>query len=194
MDHRAEAWYRRRTSQWLDWPLAELLERKQRGGIRISVVIPARNEERTVAGVVGPLVRALVSGAQLVDELVVIDSDSTDATGEVAAAAGATVHRARDIAPGLRSYPGKGEALWKSLLVTQGDVLHDLAVMAAELLAVAERRRAGPERPIPGLTLEQYHRQDGQVLTRSRPVPTYERPPARSVLAAWSPGPLRVTT
>ena len=55
MDHRAEAWYRRRTSHWRDWPLGQLLEDKQRRGARISVVIPARNEERTVAGVVGPL-------------------------------------------------------------------------------------------------------------------------------------------
>ena len=122
MDHRAEAWYRRRTSHWRDWPLAQLLEDKQRRGARISVVIPARNEERTVAGVVGPLHRALVAEAPLVDELVVIDSDSTDATAETAALAGAVVHRAGDIAPGLGRYRGKGEALWKSLLVTRGDV------------------------------------------------------------------------
>jgi glucosyl-3-phosphoglycerate synthase len=33
------------------------------------------------------------------------------------------VHRARDIAPELGAHPGKGEALWKSLLVTDGDLL-----------------------------------------------------------------------
>ena len=53
MDHRAEAWYRRRTTHWREWPLGRLLELKQREGARISVVIPARNEERTVASVVG---------------------------------------------------------------------------------------------------------------------------------------------
>jgi GTP cyclohydrolase I len=52
MDHRAETWYRRRTSHWQDWPLAALLDAKQRSGARISVVMPARNEEQTVAGVV----------------------------------------------------------------------------------------------------------------------------------------------
>jgi glucosyl-3-phosphoglycerate synthase len=90
MDHRAENWYRRRTSHWRDWPLEELLEHKQR---------------------------------DLVDDLVVIDSDSTDATAQVAAGAGATVHRARDIAPSLGTHQGNGEALRKSLLVTRGDVL-----------------------------------------------------------------------
>src|SRR6201997_34280 len=123
MDPRAEAWYRRRTSHWTDWPLTELLERKRQGRVTISVVIPARNEERTVAGVVGPLVQDLMADTPLVDELVVIDSDSTDGTGRAAAGAGAVVHRARDIAPGLGAYRGKGEALWKSLLVTHGDVL-----------------------------------------------------------------------
>jgi glucosyl-3-phosphoglycerate synthase len=314
MDHRAEAWYRRRTSHWRDWPLGQLLDGKQRDGIGVSVVIPARNEERTVAGVVGALHQALVSDAPLVDELVVIDSDSTDATARVAAEAGAVVHRAKDIAPELGAYRGKGEALWKSLLVTRGDVVvfvdadltqwgphfvtgllgpllaepgvqlvkgfyarvrteadgsvsteggrvtelvarpvltlwwphlagvvqplagewaarrslieslsipvgygvelaalldtaarhglnalaqvdlgsrahkhqanHDLAVMAAELLAVAARRRSGPYQ-LPGeLALEQYDREDGHVIRRTRPVPTDERPPVSTVRPA----------
>ncbi len=119
----AEAWYARRTSHWRDWPAEALLEGKRRAGARISVVVPARDEERTVAGVVGALHAALVKRIPLVDEVVVIDSDSTAGTAAAAAKAGATVYRARDIAPELGSYPGKGEALWKSLLVTQGDLL-----------------------------------------------------------------------
>jgi glucosyl-3-phosphoglycerate synthase len=58
-----------------------------------------------------------------VDELVVMDSDSSDATAKVAASSGATVHRFQDVAPGLGTYPGKGEALWKSLFVTTGDIV-----------------------------------------------------------------------
>jgi glucosyl-3-phosphoglycerate synthase len=100
-----------------------VLRRKERQGVRISVVIPARNEERTVAGVVTALAKALISDLPLVDELVVMDSDSADATGAVAARAGATVYRTGDVAPELGAFPGKGEALWKSLLVTNGDLL-----------------------------------------------------------------------
>jgi glucosyl-3-phosphoglycerate synthase len=100
-----------------------LVEDKRRAGVRISVVIPARNEERTVASVVGAIRENLVERIPLVDEVVVIDSDSTDETGAMAAKAGATVYRSRDIAPERGSYPGKGEALWKSLLVTDGDLL-----------------------------------------------------------------------
>jgi glucosyl-3-phosphoglycerate synthase len=112
-----------RTSRWQDWPAPRLLAAKQQAGTRISVVIPARNEQRTVGRVVTALRQALVTDLPLVDEIVVMDSDSTDATGTVAARAGATVHRAKDVAPELGTFPGKGEALWKSLLVTGGDLL-----------------------------------------------------------------------
>jgi glucosyl-3-phosphoglycerate synthase len=291
-----------------------LLARKKRLGATVSVVIPARNEERTVAGVVTALVRALMSDADLADELVVMDSDSVDATAEVAAEAGATVYRASEVAPELGTFPGKGEALWKSLLVTNGDLLvfadadlthwgphfvtgllgplladervllvkgfyerlyagrdgstsadggrvtelvarpllslwwpeladvvqplagewaarrdlmeslpvpvgygielavlldtarrhgldsvaqvdlgrrghrhqasHDLAVMAAELLVVADRRRPPPCRPIAQAVLQQFVRAEAGVQRRSRPVPTHERPPLRSLLPA----------
>jgi glucosyl-3-phosphoglycerate synthase len=120
---RARAWYDQRTWHWRDWPAELLLDRKRQAQARISVVIPARDEERTVAGVVGVLRAALMEQVALIDEVVVIDSDSADRTAAEAASAGATVYRAGDIAPELGRYPGKGEALWKSLLVTQGDLL-----------------------------------------------------------------------
>jgi glucosyl-3-phosphoglycerate synthase len=113
---RAEA-----TSHWQDWPAARLAARKRDLGVTVSVVIPARNEERTVGAVVGGIARLAATG--LVDELVVMDSDSTDGTAAAAAAAGAAVYRVREVAPELGGFAGKGEALWKSLLVTTGDLL-----------------------------------------------------------------------
>ena len=308
-----------RTSRWQDWPERQLADRKRDLGVTVSVVIPARDEERTVAGVVSAIAR-LAADTGLVDELVVMDSDSTDATSRVAAQAGAIVYRAREVAPELGSLPGKGEALWKSLLVTKGDVLvfvdadlthwgphfvtgllgpllddtgvqlvkgfyerlyagadgsvsadggrvtelvarpllslwwpeltgvvqplagewaarrdlmeslsipvgygielavlldtaaghgrdaiaqvdlgsrghrhqasHDLAVMAAELMLVAERRRPGPSTAPSGtpsrhggtpVQLRQFERVDGEMRQRLRPVPVEERPPARGV-------------
>ena len=122
IEDQAESWFRRRTSHWQDWPLDKLLRWKASQGIRVSVVIPARDEEATVGGVAGAIADAFLP-CGLVDEVVVMDSDSTDRTAEVATAAGATVHRSRDVAAGLGAYPGKGEAVWKSLLVTTGDIL-----------------------------------------------------------------------
>ncbi len=123
MQDHARTWLRRQTSHWRDWPLERLLAAKGAAGTQISVVIPARNEERTVGRVVAALRQALLVDTPLVDEIIVVDSDSTDGTARAAERAGGTVYRARDIAPALGSHPGKGEALWKSLLVTHGDLL-----------------------------------------------------------------------
>jgi len=309
-----------RTSHWTDWPADRLLAAKEQAGTRVSVVIPARDEQRTVGRVVSTLRQALVTDVPLVDEIVVMDSDSADATGRVARRAGATVHRARDVGPELGTFPGKGEALWKSLLVTDGDLLvfvdadltrwgphfvtgllgplladpqvrlvkgfyervrterdgatsteggrvtelvarpllslwwpelagvvqplagewaarrslmeslsipvgygvelstlldtaarhgldalaqvdlgsrahkhqadHDLAVMAAELMVVAEARRAHPAAPPPDAVLRQFVRCGGVAQPRFRPIPTRERPPLVTVRGAAA-GPAR---
>ena len=94
-----------------------------KGDTRVSVVIPARDEETTVGAVVAGVRRAWVEQVPLVDELVVMDSDSTDATARVAREAGATAYATRDVRPDLGPGRGKGEALWKALFVTTGDVL-----------------------------------------------------------------------
>ena len=116
-------WLGRRTHRWQDWTLPELLAAKDATGLTVSLVVPARNEAATVGDVVGRLREALVDTVALLDEVVVIDSDSEDDTYAVAEGAGAAVHRARDIRPDLGTAPGKGEAMWKSMFVTKGDVL-----------------------------------------------------------------------
>jgi glucosyl-3-phosphoglycerate synthase len=110
-----------RTAHWDDWSLGDLLEAK--GGTRVSLVVPARNEAGTVGEVVGRVRERLVDTVSLVDEIVVIDSDSTDETYDAAATAGAVVHRASEIRPDLGTHAGKGEAMWKSLFVTSGDLV-----------------------------------------------------------------------
>jgi glucosyl-3-phosphoglycerate synthase len=94
------------TSRWQDWPVRQLAARKKHSGVTVSVVIPARNEEHTVGQVAAGIAR-LTADTGLVDELVVIDSDSTDRTFDAAARAGATVYRAREVAPNLNAFPGK---------------------------------------------------------------------------------------
>ncbi len=117
----AAAWFPRRTSVAADWAVEALLAAK--GATRISVVIPARDEAPTIGAIVAGIRAALVDDAGLVDELVVIDSDSSDETASLAAEAGAVVHESRAIRPDLGSHRGKGEALWKAQFVTTGDVL-----------------------------------------------------------------------
>ena len=109
------------THHWDDWSREELLAAK--GETRVSLVVPAHNEAATVGDLVTRVRRALVDTVALLDEIVVVDSDSTDATYDVATDAGATVHRSAEIRPDLGTCPGKGEAMWKSLFATAGDVL-----------------------------------------------------------------------
>ncbi|MFB4319332.1 glucosyl-3-phosphoglycerate synthase [Actinomadura sp. 21ATH] len=115
------SWLRRRTSESADWPLETLLAVK--GSTRISVVLPARDEEETVGAIVSAIRTELVEQAPLVDEIVVIDSRSTDRTAAVAAAAGAEVVAQDAVLPEAGRMSGKGEALWKSLAATGGDLI-----------------------------------------------------------------------
>ncbi|MEV0775689.1 glucosyl-3-phosphoglycerate synthase [Streptomyces sp. NPDC050428] len=117
-----ERWLARRSWSAADRPVDALVAAKKYA--QVSVVLPALNEEATVGRIVSVIRRELMAGpAPLVDELVVIDSGSTDRTGEVAAAAGARVVHRDDILPRLPAVPGKGEVLWRSLLVTSGDIV-----------------------------------------------------------------------
>lgn len=109
------------THHWASWSVEGLVSLK--GSARVSLVVPARNEAGTVGDVVTRVREALVETVALVDEIVVIDSDSTDATARVAADAGASVFASAAIRPDLGSHPGKGEAMWKSLFVTRGDLI-----------------------------------------------------------------------
>ena len=119
-----ERWLGRRSWSAADRPPERLPAAKRAAGARISVVLPALNEERTIGDIVSVIRSELMAEpAPFVDELVVLDSGSTDRTGEVAAAAGArVVHRDR-VLPRLPALPGKGEVLWRSLLVTGGDIV-----------------------------------------------------------------------
>ena len=103
--------------------LGRLVDAKQRQGLRISVGLPTLNEEATVAKVIRVIRSRLMERFPLVDELVVIDSDSADRTREIARAEGVPVHIHQQTLPELGAYPGKGEAMWKSLHVLTGDLI-----------------------------------------------------------------------
>ncbi|MFE2550835.1 glucosyl-3-phosphoglycerate synthase [Streptomyces sp. NPDC059355] len=120
-----ERWFADRSWSAADRPLDQLLAAKRAAGTTVSVVLPALDEEETVGAIVEVIRRDLIDGLPLplVDELVVIDSGSTDRTAEVAAKAGARVVHRDDILPRIPAVHGKGEVLWRSLLATTGDIV-----------------------------------------------------------------------
>lgn len=81
------------------------------GEHKVSVVIPAHNEEATI----GEVVRGFKQRAPWVDEVLVVDNNCKDRTGEIAAAEGARVVR--------ESAPGYGCALRRGMDDAAGDLL-----------------------------------------------------------------------
>ena len=123
-DAEVTRWAQRRWSRLADWPTDLLLAAKRSGpGSTVSVVLPALNEQETVGEIVAAIRSAYVVGTPLVDEILVVDSGSTDKTAWVAAHAGAKVLHRDEILPRVPPRAGKGEVLWRSLLATHGDVV-----------------------------------------------------------------------
>ncbi|MCE1253261.1 MAG: glucosyl-3-phosphoglycerate synthase [Anaerolineae bacterium] len=103
--------------------LKTLYALKERQNVSISLALPALNEEETIENVIQTVRKALMVDVPLLDEIVLIDSNSTDRTREIARDLGIPVYIHQEMLPQYGARRGKGEALWKSLLVTRGDIV-----------------------------------------------------------------------
>jgi len=103
--------------------LRRLVQLKEKQGLSVSLVLPTLNEEETIGPIVRRAVREMVGRVPLLDEVLVIDSASTDRTREIAEAEGARVVQHPDVLTRYGSFRGKGEALWKSLYEASGDLI-----------------------------------------------------------------------
>jgi glucosyl-3-phosphoglycerate synthase len=103
--------------------LKRLVEEKVKKNLKISLCLPTLNEEKTIAKEIIILKSELMTRYPLLDEIVVVDSGSTDKTREIARTYGADVYEATEILPQLQPYKGKGENLWKALYITKGDII-----------------------------------------------------------------------
>lgn len=118
----ARTWFTRRTTATGDWSRARVQADKR--DQRVTVIIPARDEESTIGAIVTAIRADLMIGSNpLVDDLLVVDSDSSDATARVAREAGARVVATTEVLPDIPTVAGKGEAMWRGLAATAGDVV-----------------------------------------------------------------------
>jgi len=119
-----DKWFAENTLQADEFAdLDDLVARKREQGVSISLALPALNEQSTVGKVIRTIKGALQDRVPLLDEIVVMDSDSGDRTREIAESLGVKVYIHQHLLPRLGPRSGKGEALWKSLLVTRGDII-----------------------------------------------------------------------
>ncbi len=103
--------------------LERLVAMKEAQNVTISLGLPTLNEEKTIGKIIKTVQNWLMTKIPLLDEIVLIDSGSTDYTVEIARDYGIPVYQHSDILPQYDSFRGKGEALWKSLHVLNGDLI-----------------------------------------------------------------------
>ncbi len=103
--------------------LRALVQLKEERGLTISLALPALNEEETIGPIIRTCQRVLMERVPLLDEIVLMDSNSTDNTRKIAEDLGIPVYIHQEVLPQHGARHGKGEALWKSLYVTKGDLI-----------------------------------------------------------------------
>ncbi|MCP4349638.1 MAG: glucosyl-3-phosphoglycerate synthase [Desulfobacterales bacterium] len=119
-----KSWMKTNTFHYSDFKdISRLVKEKERKNLTISLCLPTLNEEKTIAKEIIILRSELMMHYPLLDEIVVIDSGSTDKTREIARSYDVGVYEANDILPSLEKFKGKGENLWKALYITKGDII-----------------------------------------------------------------------
>ena len=121
---RVDRWFAENTFHSREFhDLRRLVDLKQRQNVTISLGLPTLNEQTTIGKVVRTFKHALMDRIPLLDEIVVIDSGSSDRTVAIAERAGVRVVQHSEILPRYGVFQGKGEALWKSLFTLKGDLI-----------------------------------------------------------------------
>ena len=99
-----------------DFDLPRLLEHKAEP---VTVVLPARE----VADTIGEIVERLRGLDPLIDQVLVVDAESSDGSADVAARAGADVYQESELMPEFGQVLGKGDAMWRALSVARGELV-----------------------------------------------------------------------
>jgi len=114
------SWYARRRYRSEDYPPQRLAQCK--GARSVTVIVPTRECAATIGGVLEDSVGPLAEYG-LIDELVVVDAGSADGTAAVARRAGARVLFEDELERQLGPALGKGDAMWRALRATGGEIV-----------------------------------------------------------------------
>lgn len=116
-----DKWLANNTFNHQDFTLGQLLQAKRGRGVSVSVCLPARNVEATIGTALTEI--AALRSEGLVDQVVVIDAASSDASAKIAAGMGVEVYQEEELCPQMGRCLGKGDAIWRGLTVLNGEVV-----------------------------------------------------------------------
>ncbi|MEA2210826.1 MAG: glucosyl-3-phosphoglycerate synthase [Solirubrobacteraceae bacterium] len=120
IDLEVSSWRDRRRYRAADFSAPALASGK--GETTVSVIIPTKRCATTIGAIIRETVKPLAEHG-LVDELLVIDADSSDGTAARAQAAGARVLQQDEVLPERGPALGKGDAMWRALSVARGELI-----------------------------------------------------------------------
>jgi glucosyl-3-phosphoglycerate synthase len=119
----AAEWFEQRTYEHREFSDLTLLGRRKRElELKVTAILPAREVADTIGSIIDQI-RALNEDALLVDEIIVVDADSSDGTAMVAERLGAEVFVESELMPWLGPTLGKGDAMWRALSVARGEIV-----------------------------------------------------------------------
>jgi glucosyl-3-phosphoglycerate synthase len=120
VDLAVSSWFQGRRYRASQFDLSQL--RGAKGMQSVTVIVPTKECAATIEGILGETVEPLAEQG-LIDEVVVVDAGSRDGTAEIAAGAGARVLQQDDLVAELGPAQGKGDAMWRTLQATAGDIV-----------------------------------------------------------------------
>jgi glucosyl-3-phosphoglycerate synthase len=120
VDLAVSQWYERRRYRADDFTAGRL--RSAKGDASVTVIIPTKECADTIGGVLRRSVASLAEQG-LVDDVVVVDAGSRDRTAAEAESAGARVVQQDEIRPEFGPALGKGDAMWRALQASGGDIV-----------------------------------------------------------------------
>lgn len=143
-----DRWLAQRTYDAGDYPLDRLVAAKQE---TVSVILPAKECATTLPAILGHVIALRQAG--VVDEILVVDAGSRDGTAAVAGALGVEVAQEDALLPRFGPARGKGDAMWRALSATTGDIVVFLDADSEAVEPAFVRGILGPLLCHPELTL-----------------------------------------
>jgi glucosyl-3-phosphoglycerate synthase len=103
--------------------LRQLAAAKRRRGLSVSLILPTLNVAETLRPILVELDRLRAGDTALLDQVIVVDGQSSDGTVDVATNAGVEVHQENELMPEFGRALGKGDAMWRALGRANGDII-----------------------------------------------------------------------